>query len=138
MRDFMDTELDSAGRNSAFHDYYGDKMSASPAHNAINLGIQSVAEQLTKRADSTRARMGAANTGLRVPEGAEGPHLAGQQLQGWITGFKTWADRSADGGYDGYDGSINGLVVGADLSVARGILVGVAGGTSSSPRPPRN
>ena len=130
MRDFMDTELDSNGRNTAFQNYYGEKMSSSPAHNAINIGMQSVAEQLTKRADSTRARMGmAAASG---PVGAGGPHMAEQPMQGWITGYKTWADRSSDSGFDGYDGSIGGFLIGADLSVAEGILVGIAGGKGSA------
>ncbi len=111
---------------------YGEKMSSSPAHNTINLGVQSVAEQLTKRADNTRARMGAAHAGRSTPTGAQGPHMEDQQLQGWITGFKTWADRSADDGFDSYDGSINGFLVGADLSVAKGLLFGVAGGAANA------
>jgi len=130
MRDFMDTELDSTGRNTAFHNYYGEKMSSSPAHNAINMGLQSVSEQLTRRADSTRARMGMAS--VSGPDGAGGPHAEGQPFQGWIAGYKTWANKSADSGFDGYDGSIGGFLVGADISVAQGILMGIAGGQGTS------
>ena len=130
MRDFMDTELDSAGRNTAFQNYYGEQMSSTPAHNAINIGMQSAAQQLTQRADSTRARMGMASA--NGPDGAGGPHMDEQSLQGWIAGYKTWADASSDSGFDGYDGSIGGFLVGADLSVAEGILVGIAGGAGSA------
>lgn len=130
MRDFMDTELDSNGRNTAFHNYYDEKISSSPAHSAINLGMQSVAEQLTKRADSTRARMGMA--AASSPEGAGGPHMAEQSMQGWVTGYKTWLDKSADSGFDGYDGSIGGFLIGTDWSLAEGILVGIAGGAGNA------
>ena len=129
-RDFMDTELDLNGRNAAFHNYYGEKMSSTPAHNAINMGIQSVAELLTKRADNTRARMGMAS--VSGMEGAGGPHMAEQSMQGWITGYKTWVTMDATDGFDGYDGDISGFLIGADLSVAEGILVGIAGGAGNS------
>ncbi len=121
--------MDGATANRTMENYYGERVSSIPAHNAINMGIHSVAEQLTKRSDNTRARMAAARTTM---QGAQGPHMEGQELQGWITGFKTWTDRSSDSGFDGYDGNINGFLVGADLSVAEGILFGVAGGTGSS------
>lgn len=132
MRDFMDTQLDAKGRNQAWDNYYGKKMSSLPAHNAINMGLQSVTEQLTKRADNTRARLGAASSSINTPSGAQGPHAEKQELQGWITGFKTWADRSADSGFDGYDGHIGGFLLGGDLEVTEGILAGVAGGSASS------
>jgi outer membrane autotransporter protein len=92
--------------------------------------MQSVAEQLSMRADSTRGRMGLASTSR--PEGAGGPHMAGQPLQGWVTGYKTWVDMSSDSGFDGYDGDIGGFLIGADMSVAEGILVGIAGGAGNS------
>jgi len=122
--------MDPSTAYKAIDNYYGEKMSSSPAHNAINIGVQSVSEQLTKRADSTRARMGMAS--VSEPDGAGGPHTEGQPFQGWITGYKTWADKSADSGFDGYDGSIGGFLVGSDMSVAEGILVGIAGGAGSS------
>jgi T5SS/PEP-CTERM-associated repeat protein len=107
--------------------HYGKKMSSIPAHNAINMGLQSVAEQLTKRADSTRSRMAEMN-----PAGAAGPHQDDQPLQGWVTSFKTWVDRSAASGFDGYDGSIGGFLIGADFAIEDGILIGIAGGSSSA------
>jgi outer membrane autotransporter protein len=94
------------------------------------MGVQSVAEQLTKRADSTRARM--ATAASPNPEGAAGPHRAGQSMQGWVTGYKTWLDKSADSGFSGYDGSIGGFIIGGDFSIAEGILFGIAGGAGSA------
>ena len=66
------------------------------------------------------------------PEGSGGPHMSDQSMQGWITGYKTWADKSADSGFGGYDGSIGGFVIGADLSIAEGILAGIAGGAGNA------
>ncbi len=114
---------------TAFDNYYGEKKSSTPANNVINRGLQSVSEQLTARADNTRSRMGTA--GAAAPAGAAGPHLSKQELQGWITGFGTWGSQDAADGYAGYDGDITGFLLGADMSVADGILVGIAGGSGS-------
>ncbi len=132
MQKIIEGMSDSREIYNAFDNYYGEKMSSAPAHNVINMGLQSVAEQLTKRADNTRTRMGAASTETGAPTGAQGPHLEDQELQGWITGFRTRADRSADSGFDGYNGNVNGILIGADLAVADGILFGVAGGSANS------
>jgi outer membrane autotransporter protein len=53
-------------------------------------------------------------------------------MQGWITGYNSWVDNSSDNGFDGYDGNIGGFLIGIDLSVAEGILVGIAGGAGSA------
>ncbi|VGO21347.1 autotransporter family protein [Pontiella sulfatireligans] len=136
MRNIMGVDMDEDGRNQAMKDYYGKQESTSPGHNIINMGIQSVSEQLTMRADSTRARMGSATSSTinpeAAPEGAMGPHAQGQELQGWISAFNTWVDQSKDGNYRSYDGSMGGFMIGADFSVAENLLVGVAGGASSS------
>jgi T5SS/PEP-CTERM-associated repeat protein len=126
--------MDSATAKAAMDNYYGEKKSSTPAHDVINLGMQSVAEQLTRRADSTLSRMGAASAAIdrNKPTGAAGPHMPGQELQGWITGYRTWLDKSAVDGFDGYDGNIDGFMIGADFSVADGILLGVAGGSGAS------
>lgn len=131
MRNILGTELGSdAARGAAMDNYYGEKASASPANTVINLGIQSVSEQLTRRADNTRARMGAANR--NPPAGAAGPHMAEQALQGWASGYGTWADKSAADGFNGYDATLRGYLIGADLSVAKNILVGLAGGSGTA------
>ncbi|MBN2785788.1 MAG: autotransporter domain-containing protein, partial [Pontiellaceae bacterium] len=109
--------------------YYGSKMSSAPAHNAINSGLNSVAEQLTKRADNTRARVIASRT---APSGAAGPHMPEQDLQGWITGYKSWISKSSGSGFDGYDGSINGFLIGGDVVIDSGLLVGAAAGSGSA------
>ncbi len=126
------TGMDPKTASKTADSYYGEKMSSTPAHNTINLGLQSVAEQLTKRVDNTRARMSAAHAGMNAPTGAAGPHKKGQELQGWMTGFKSRSGKSADSGFDGYDGDMGGFLIGIDFSVADGILVGVAGGRGTS------
>ncbi|MEI6891794.1 MAG: autotransporter outer membrane beta-barrel domain-containing protein [Pontiella sp.] len=108
---------------------YDEKISSIPANNIINMGIQSVSEQLTMRADNTRARARAAST---TPAGVDGPHAIDQKFQGWISAFNTWGDLNADDGFDGYEANISGFMVGADLSVAKNILLGLAGGSSSA------
>ncbi|WP_372798371.1 autotransporter domain-containing protein, partial [Pontiella sp.] len=105
---------------TVYNDLYGEKVSSIPAHNMINSGVQSVNEQLFMRADTTRSRA--------VPQGTAGPHEAGQSLQGWISAFGSWGDKSAADGFNGYDTSLSGFMVGADLSVAENVLVGIAGG----------
>ncbi|MCF7863190.1 MAG: autotransporter domain-containing protein, partial [Kiritimatiellales bacterium] len=126
MRDILN-DLGSDGRNTAMNDYYGEKQSSVPTHNLINQGIGGFANQLTMRGDNTRARMAAT-----APAGAAGPHSAGQELQGWIAGFGTRFNESASDGFDGYDGSTHGFLIGTDLSVAENILVGIAGGSGDS------
>jgi uncharacterized protein with beta-barrel porin domain len=113
--------------------HYGEKMSSSPAHNMINLGLQGVAERLTTRTDSTRDRMGVASASLRQrPSGTAGPHTAEQELQGWLAGYGTWADQDAADGFDGYESDVRGFLIGADLSVADNILFGIAGGRGTA------
>jgi outer membrane autotransporter protein len=53
-------------------------------------------------------------------------------MQGWVAGYNTWVDMSSDSGFDGYDGDIGGFLIGADMSVSEGILVGIAGGAGSA------
>jgi T5SS/PEP-CTERM-associated repeat protein len=130
MRDILN-DLGTEGRNSAFDNYYGEKSSSTPANNIINLGLQHVAEQLTMRADNTRSRNGIASSSVNwdKPTGVAGPHESGQELQGWISAYSSWADHSGADGFNSYDANINGFMIGADLAVADNILVGVAGGT---------
>lgn len=127
MRDFMDTEMDTDGRNKAFHDYYGEKASSAPMHNVINQGLGGIADQLTVRGDNTRTRTGTES----APAGAEGPHTQNQELQGWIAGYGSWADHSAADGFDAYDANLSGFIIGMDLAVSQNILVGLAGGSNS-------
>jgi T5SS/PEP-CTERM-associated repeat protein len=119
---------------TAYDNYYGVKKSSTSTHNILGLGLQNVAEQLTSRADSTRSRMGAASASIDwdKPSGAAGPHQTGQALQGWFTGYGTWGSKDASDGFNGYDASIRGFLLGVDLSVAENILFGIAGGTGSS------
>lgn len=133
MLDILDG-LDKTAAKKAMDNFYGEEMSSSPAHNAIKIGMQSVAEQLTMRADTTRLRTGMASTSgdMIGPGGAEGPHTEDQELQGWFAGYGTWFDKKAADGFDAYDGNINGILIGADLSLAEGILVGIAGGSGRS------
>ncbi|HEY5621924.1 MAG TPA: autotransporter outer membrane beta-barrel domain-containing protein, partial [Pontiella sp.] len=133
MRDILDG-LQPEEIKAAFENYYGEYASSAPAHNAINLGLQSAAEQLILRADSTRARRGAttASVSRNKPAGAAGPHLAGQEMQGWITTYRTSGDRSASDGFNGYDASIGGFLIGMDLAVAENVLFGLAGGSGKS------
>jgi len=118
-------------------DYYGQKGSSSPANNLIKMGVQSVAEQMAMRADSTRSRIGAMSASApsapveAAPEGAPGPHIAGQELQGWITAYGTWGSKDPADGFKGYDADISGFMIGADASVAEGVLVGIAGGSGN-------
>ncbi len=125
-------DLGQSERKQVIENYYGAKESTSPAHNTINMGVQNVADQLTLRADNTRQRMGqaSANAEMENPEGANGPHMEEQELQAWLTGFGTKYKMGEADGYDGYDGSLSGFMIGADLSVAEGVLVGLAGGSA--------
>jgi T5SS/PEP-CTERM-associated repeat protein len=119
--------------NEAMRTYYGERESSVPAHNVINMGIQSVAEQLTLRADNTRSRLGSATASVNwnKPQGVAGPHQAGQELQGWVAGYGTWGDMSETDGFNGYDTSVSGFMIGMDLSVSENILAGLAGGSGS-------
>ncbi len=131
MRNVLGTELDTdEQRNQAMNDSYGEKESSAPMHNVINQGIGGIADQLTVRGDNTRARRTGPES-APVPVGAEGPHMQGQELQGWIAGYGSWADHSASDGFNGYDADLSGFIIGADLAVAPNILVGVAGGSNS-------
>ncbi|VGO15514.1 Outer membrane protein B [Pontiella desulfatans] len=123
----------SAEINAAMDAYYGEKKSSTPAHNVVNMGLQSVAEQVTKRADNTRARMGEASARISwdKPKGVAGPHMQGQQLQGWISGYGNWGDKDAADGFDGYSADISGFLIGADLSVGENVLFGLAGGAGN-------
>ena len=86
------------------------------------------------RADNTRARMGSASAQIdwNKPSGIAGPHQADQELQAWATAYGSRGTKDATDGFKGYDTSLNGFMIGADLSVAEGILVGVAGGSGSA------
>ncbi len=128
------SQMDANEANATMENYYGEKQSSTPANNVINMGVQSVANQLTLRADNTRARMGVASAATTPdkPVGAEGPHMADQQLQGWLTGYGTKGTQDSSDGFNGYDASLRGFLIGADVSVANGILVGVAGGSGSA------
>lgn len=119
--------------SKAFDDHFGARQSTTPANTVLGRGIQSVAEQVTVRADSTRARRGlAAAVPPAGPEGAEGPHQSGQLLQGWVAGYSTRGSQDAADGFNGYDASVYGALFGVDLSVAENILMGVALGTGSA------
>ncbi|QBG47538.1 autotransporter domain-containing protein [Verrucomicrobia bacterium S94] len=115
-----------------YSDLYGEKTSSIPAHNVINQGVQSVNNHLFMRADTTRARSGQAPSTIQQPEGVSGPHRPGQELQGWISGFGSWADKSSSDGFNGYDSSLSGFMIGADMSVAPNVLIGLAGGKGSA------
>jgi len=112
--------------NKAMDDYYGEKMSSAPMHNVVNQGIGSIASELTVRGDNTRDRITAP-----VPGGAAGPHRWNQELQGWIAGYGTLGSKSEASGFDGYDVSLGGFIIGADFAASENILVGVAGGSNS-------
>lgn len=130
MRNIMGTELDSeSARNKAMNDYYGEKESAAPMHNVVNQGIGGVASELTVRGDNTRARTD--HAAAPAPVGAEGPHLQGQELQGWIAGYGSWGSHDASDGYNAYDADLSGFIIGADLAVSKNMLVGLAGGSNS-------
>jgi len=121
-----------AEANKTMDNYYGEKASSAPMHNVINQGIAGIADQLAVRGDNTRARQAAgAESAAPTPVGAEGPHASGQELQGWIAGYGSWADRSAADGFDAYDANLSGFIIGADLAVSQNILVGVAGGANA-------
>ena len=59
-------------------------------------------------------------------------HVAGHDLQAALAGFGTRFDKIASNELTGYDGSTHGSMIGADLSVAYNILVGIAGGSGDS------
>ena len=133
MMEIIETSMtDETELQAAMDNYYGEKMSSVPANIAINTGVQSFNEQLTRRVDSTRSRIGLASAESVSPSGAEGPHVKDQELQGWITKYKSWISQSSTGGYDGYDGSVNGFMLGADFTVGDGLLLGFAGGAGSA------
>jgi T5SS/PEP-CTERM-associated repeat protein len=130
MVDIISGMSSAAEISEAFDAYYDQKKSSVPAHNVINMGMQSVSGQLSLRADNTRSRMGAASATVSAdkPEGASGPHKAEQELQGWISAYGTWGEKDGADGFGGYDVDIGGFMVGADMSVAENILFGLAGG----------
>lgn len=119
--------LSAEDGKQAMDNYYGEKASSIPLHNVINQGIGGMASRLTVRGDNTRERM----NGADAPAGAMGPHTQDQDLQGWIAGYTSRGDRSADDGFGAYDADLNGFMIGADLAVSRNILVGLAGGSNS-------
>ncbi|MEE9367536.1 MAG: autotransporter domain-containing protein [Pontiella sp.] len=127
------SQMETAQANQAMDNYYGEKSSSIPANNVINLGLQSVAEQLTMRADNTRSRNGAASASINwdKPNGVSGPHESDQKLQGWISAFGTRSTKDSADGFNGYDATLSGFMIGADLAVSENILVGVAGGTGN-------
>jgi hypothetical protein len=128
------SQLDSSQIQPVMDSYYGEKESSLPANNVIYLGIQNVADQVTMRADNTRARMGNASSRntLSEPAGASGPHEENQQLQGWISGYSSKGSMNATDGYLGYDSDLSGFLVGADVAVSKNWLFGLAGGTGYS------
>lgn len=128
MRNILGTTMDSdSERNAAMRNYYGEKESSSRAHNMINRGMQSVAEQMTLRSDDTRARLGATS-----PSGAAGPHQSDQVLQGWIAGYGTKGTQNSGDGFDGFDADASGFLIGADFTVAENILLGICGGRGTA------
>jgi outer membrane autotransporter protein len=128
------SQLDSSQIQPVMDSYYGEKESSLPANNVIYLGIQNVADQVTMRADNTRARMGNASSlnTLNQPDGASGPHEENQLLQGWISGYSSKGSMSATDGYLSYDSDLSGFLVGADVAVSKNWLFGLAGGTGYS------
>ena len=133
LKQFQDGMTDQEA-NQAMHNYYGEKASSIPANNAINLGIQNVAEQLTMRADNTRSRRGMATSqaSFDKPEGTSGPHQSGQELQGWVSFYGSKGSMDAAGGFSQYDSSLSGFLIGADMAYNDNILFGLAGGSGSS------
>jgi T5SS/PEP-CTERM-associated repeat protein len=131
VKTFQDGMTD-AEINKAMHDYYGEKESSVPLHNVVNQGLGGIASELTVRGDNTRERMGTASASINwdKPNGVAGPHMQDQELQGWISGYGSWGDKSAADGFDAYDSSLSGFIIGADLSVSENILVGLAGGSN--------
>jgi len=131
MRNILGIELDTdAERNAAMNNYYGEKASSSRAHNMINMGMQSVAEQLTMRSDNTRTRR-IADSAV-APNGAAGPHESKQVLKGWLAGYGTKGTQDAGDGFGGYDASAGGFLIGADFSVAENVLLGICGGRGTA------
>jgi outer membrane autotransporter protein len=65
------------------------------------------------------------------PIGARGPHLYGDQVQGWIKGYGSWGNRDGSRDFSDYDQSIYGMVIGVD-KVFGDLLAGLAGGYASS------
>ena len=65
------------------------------------------------------------------PIGARGPHLYGDQVQGWIKGYGSWGNRDGFSDSSGYDQTIHGMVVGVDKAFGD-LLAGLAGGQVSS------
>ncbi|MCF7848392.1 MAG: autotransporter domain-containing protein [Kiritimatiellales bacterium] len=65
------------------------------------------------------------------PEGVAGPHKAEQGLRGWMRGYGSWADREADGSFNGFDQNVYGTIVGFDKAIGN-MLLGVAGGYAQS------
>lgn len=121
--------LNRAEINTAFDNYYGEKQSSIAAHNVLNTGIQSVADQMTIRADNTRSRMNATN--LETPTGTNGPHQPKQKMQGWVNAFGTKGSLDSTDGFGDYDTDISGFMIGMDFTVAENVLIGLAGGKGS-------
>ncbi|MDF7808509.1 autotransporter outer membrane beta-barrel domain-containing protein [Pontiellaceae bacterium B12219] len=120
--------------NTAMNDYYGEKESSIPANNVIYRGIQNVADQVSVRADNTRARKGMASSAsdLQMPQAVNGPHAPGQELQGWVSAYGSKGTMDATDGYRGYDASQSGFLIGLDAALNDNWLIGLAGGSGSS------
>jgi outer membrane autotransporter protein len=65
------------------------------------------------------------------PVGALGPHLYGDQVQGWVKGYGSWATQDGSAAFSGYDQSVYGVMVGFDKAYGD-YLFGGAGGYASS------
>lgn len=116
---------------AAMRDYYGEKESANPIHNMVNGAVGGFSQQLFGRQEDVRAKMGMEGSGYATI-GAPASSNSYQQLHGWMQGLGSWASKSEDGAYYGYDASTYGTVVGFDLLVNEHVLFGVAGGYSAS------
>jgi len=66
-----------------------------------------------------------------APEGAAGPYNRDEDPRGWIRPYGSWAERSAQGGYPGYDHNIYGTLAGIDW-IRGDVLIGLAGGYARS------
>lgn len=63
--------------------------------------------------------------------GPQGPHLYGDQVQGWVEAYGSWSKRDEAEEFSAYDHNLYGVVVGVDKAYGEW-LFGFAGGYASS------
>lgn len=104
---------------------------AVPIHNVIQQSQNQTIGLMAGRGHAFRSSNGLASAQKDQPQGAAGPCVAGQGLEGWSRTYGNWIERGGDADYDGYDANLWGQIIGLDRAFGN-TLLGVSGGFNRS------